>query len=66
MKTLLEAMVTTLDQAALTVDDAEAFMLDSEHFIVNVSLQCTTPVPFYINEWHLDYLRRFVWRKMKI
>lgn len=54
MKTLLEAMVTTLDRPALAVDDAEAFLLGDDHVIVNISLQCNSPVPFYIKEWHLD------------
>jgi len=54
MKTLLEAMVTTLDRPALTVDDADAFMFGDDRVMVNVSLQCNTPVPFYIKEWNLD------------
>jgi hypothetical protein len=54
MQTLLEAMVTTLDRPALTMDDAEAFVLGDNHVMVNISLQCNSPVPFYIKEWHLD------------
>ena len=54
MKTLLEAMVTTLDRPALAVNDAEAFLLGDDHVMVNISLQCNSPVPFYIKEWHLD------------
>lgn len=54
MKTLLEAMVTTLDRPALTVDDAEAFEFGDDHVMVNISLQCNSPVPFYIKEWYLD------------
>jgi len=54
MKTLLQAMVTTLDRSALAVDDAEAFMFGDDHVMVNISLQCNSPVPFYIKEWHLD------------
>ncbi|KAL7463947.1 hypothetical protein ACHAXS_004298 [Conticribra weissflogii] len=54
MKTLLEAMVTTLDRPALTVDDADAFMFGDDRVMVNVSLRCNTPVPFYIKEWNLD------------
>jgi len=54
MKTLLEAMVTTLDRPALAVDDAEAFLLGDDHVMVNIALQCNSPVPFYIKEWHLD------------
>ena len=60
MNTLLEAMVTTLDRPALTVDDADAFLFPNansngeDRVMVHVSLQCNTPVPFYIKEWHLD------------
>jgi hypothetical protein len=54
MNTLLEAMVTTLDRPALAVDDAEAFLFGDDHVMVNISLQCNSPVPFYIKEWHLD------------
>ncbi|KAL7526345.1 hypothetical protein ACHAXR_002244, partial [Thalassiosira sp. AJA248-18] len=54
MVTLLEAMVTTLDRPALAVDDAEAFMFGDDHVMVNIALQCNSPVPFYIKEWHLD------------
>ncbi|KAL9181886.1 hypothetical protein ACHAXT_012229 [Thalassiosira profunda] len=54
MTTHLEAMVTTLDRPALTVDDAEAFVFGENHVMVNISLQCNSPVPFYVKEWHLD------------
>jgi len=54
MKTLLQAMVTTLDRPALAVDAAEAFLFGDEQVMVNISLQCNSPVPFYIKEWHLD------------
>jgi hypothetical protein len=54
MQTLLEAMVTTLDRPALAVDDTEAFTFGDNHVMVNISLQCNSPVPFFIKEWHLD------------
>jgi hypothetical protein len=54
MQTLLEAMVTTLDRPALAVEDAEAFMFGDDHVMINIALQCNSPVPFYIKEWHLD------------
>ncbi len=54
MKTLLEAMVTTLDRPALAVDGSEAFVFDDDRVLVNVSLHCNTPVPFFVKEWHLD------------
>mmetsp|Transcript_21215 Transcript_21215/g.34739 ORF Transcript_21215/g.34739 Transcript_21215/m.34739 type:complete len:1607 (+) Transcript_21215:45-4865(+) len=54
MTTLLEAMVTTLDRPALAVDGSEAFVFDEDRVMVNVSLQCNTPVPFYVKEWNLD------------
>jgi len=54
MRTLLQAMVTTLDRSALGVDDAQAFLFGDDHVMVNISLQCNSPVPFYIKEWHLD------------
>lgn len=52
METALEAMVTTLDKPALTVDKSEAFSYD-ERILINVSLHCNTPVPFYLKEWDL-------------
>ena len=54
MTTLLEAMVTTLDRPALAVDGSEAFVFDENRVMVNVSLQCNTPVPFFVKEWNLD------------
>jgi hypothetical protein len=45
MQTLLEVMVTTLDQPALAMDDAEAFVHGDNHVMVNISLQCNSPVP---------------------
>jgi len=54
MKTLLEAMVTTLDRPALAVDGSEAFIFDEDRVMVNVSLHCNTPVPFFVKEWNLD------------
>lgn len=54
MKTLLEAMVTTLDRPALTVRNTEAVMFGDDHVMVTISLQCNSPVPFYIKEWQLD------------
>jgi len=52
METALEAMVTTLDKPAFTVDQSEAFIYN-ERILINVSLHCNTPVPFYIKEWSL-------------
>ena len=52
METSLEAMVTTLDKPALTVDHAEAFSYD-DRILVNIALHCNTPVPFFIKEWEL-------------
>lgn len=54
MNTLLEAMVTTLDRPALSVDEVEGFAFDDEEFMINVSLQCNSPIPFSVKEWHLD------------
>jgi len=36
------------------VDAAEAFLFGDDHVMVNISLQCNSPVPFYIKEWDLD------------
>jgi hypothetical protein len=54
MTTLLEAMVTTLDRPALAVDGSEGFVFDEDRVMINVSLHCNTPVPFFVKEWHLD------------
>ncbi|EJK77176.1 hypothetical protein THAOC_01012, partial [Thalassiosira oceanica] len=57
MSTILEAMVTTLDRPALTVVDADSFAFGEDHVMVSVRVQCNSPVPFYIKEWHLDLPR---------
>jgi len=54
MRTMLQAMVTTLDRSALAVDDVSAFLFGDDRVVANISLQCNSPVPFYIKEWHLD------------
>jgi len=46
--------VTTLDRSTLAVDDAKAFLFGSNQVMVHISLQCNSPVPFYIKEWNLD------------
>mmetsp|Transcript_1082 Transcript_1082/g.1755 ORF Transcript_1082/g.1755 Transcript_1082/m.1755 type:complete len:659 (+) Transcript_1082:1916-3892(+) len=54
MSTLLEAMVTTLDRPALTVDEAHAFTYAKDAIMLSVSLHCNTPVPFFIKEWNIE------------
>lgn len=54
MNTLLEAMVTTLDRPALSVDEAEGFDFGDDTVMINVSLQCNSPIPFSVKEWNLD------------
>ena len=54
MNTLLKAVVTTLDRPALTVRDTEALVFGDDHVMVKITLQCNSPVPFYIKEWQLD------------
>mmetsp|Transcript_6478 Transcript_6478/g.9274 ORF Transcript_6478/g.9274 Transcript_6478/m.9274 type:complete len:309 (-) Transcript_6478:58-984(-) len=53
MKTVLEAMVTTLDRPALTVDSADGFSYTEDNVLISVLLHCNTPVPFFIKEWDI-------------
>jgi trafficking protein particle complex subunit 10 len=54
MKTTLEAMVTTLDKPAFTVDDCRAYSYSEDRVLVTILLHCNTPVPFSIKEWEAD------------
>ena len=54
MITLLEAMVTTLDRPALSVEEAEGFDYGEDKVMINISLQCNSPIPFSVKEWTLD------------
>jgi hypothetical protein len=59
MSKVLESMVTTLDKPAFSVIACNALEYDDEHVMIDISLHCNTPVPFYIKEWdvQLPYLR---------
>ena len=46
MKTVLEAMVSTLDRPVLTVDNVSAFTYAKNRVMISVSLHCNAPLPF--------------------
>ena len=54
MQTTLEAMVTTLDKPAFTVDECDACPYGEDKVLVTVCLHCNTPIPFSIKEWNIQ------------
>eukprot|EP00541_Cyclophora_tenuis_P011210 CAMPEP_0116540984 /NCGR_PEP_ID=MMETSP0397-20121206/240_1 /TAXON_ID=216820 /ORGANISM="Cyclophora tenuis, Strain ECT3854" /LENGTH=389 /DNA_ID=CAMNT_0004064895 /DNA_START=199 /DNA_END=1368 /DNA_ORIENTATION=+ len=54
MQATLEAMVTTLDKPAFTVDECYASPYGEDKVLITVCLHCNTPIPFSIKEWHID------------
>jgi hypothetical protein len=46
MKTVLEAIVSTLDRPVLTVGSVSAFTYAKNRVMINVSLHCNAPLPF--------------------
>jgi len=57
MRTTLEAMVTTLDKPAFTVDECRAYSYSEDSVLITVVLHCNTPVPFSIKEWDVELPR---------
>jgi hypothetical protein len=57
MRTTLEAMVTTLDKPAFTVDECRSYAYSEGRFLITVMLHCNTPVPFAIKEWNVELPR---------
>lgn len=54
MRTTLEAMVTTLDKPAFTVDECRSYSYSEDRTLITVVLHCNTPVPFSIKEWKVE------------
>ena len=53
MKTVLEAMVSTLDKPVLSADRASVFSYAKNRVMMSVALHCNTPVPFSIKDWQV-------------
>ena len=54
MKTVLEAMVPTLEKPVLTVEAADVYPTAVDGFIISVSLNCNSPVPYHVKSWQLE------------
>lgn len=54
MTAMLEASVTTLERAALSLEKVQIFTLGSHTAIINISIVCNTPVPFGVNTWNIS------------
>lgn len=54
MKTVLEAMVPTLEKPVLTVERADVFPTAVDGFLISVSLNCNSPVPYHVKSWLLE------------
>jgi trafficking protein particle complex subunit 10 len=54
MKTVLEAMVPTLEKPVLTVERADVFPTTVDGFLIRVSLNCNSPVPYHVKSWLLE------------
>ncbi len=51
---ILEASVTTLELAALTIKKSGVDFLGDGNFIVSATVVCNTPVPFRLKEWEIS------------
>jgi len=54
MKTVLEAMVPTLEKPVLTVEGADVYPTAVDGFLISISLNCNSPVPYHVKSWKLD------------
>ena len=54
MKTVLEAMVPTLEKPVLTVEGADVFPSAVDGFLISISLNCNSPVPYNVRSWKLE------------
>jgi hypothetical protein len=57
MRSTVEAMVTTLDKPAFTVDECRAYSYAEDRVLISILLHCNTPVPFSIKEWEVELPR---------
>jgi len=54
MTSVLEAVVPTLGKPLLSVEGVEVIPFTSDRWMISVSLQCNTPVPFTIKSWKMN------------
>ena len=54
MSTRLQATITTLERPALTVSESNAFLYADCLAVLNIAVNCNTPVPFSIKEWSIS------------
>ena len=50
---ILEASVTTLELAALTIKSSGAWSIGDDRFVIGATVRCNTPVPFYVKKWDI-------------
>ncbi len=50
---ILEASVTTLELAALTIKNSGAYLIGDGYFMISATVLCNTPVPFSLKEWEI-------------
>ena len=51
---ILEASITTLELAALTIKTSASYALDNDSFMISATVLCNTPVPFSLKEWQIS------------
>jgi hypothetical protein len=51
---VMEAVIPTLGQAAITVEEVNMLKYSHEKFLLRISMMCHTPVPFTFKSWSLS------------
>ena len=51
---ILEASITTLELAALTIKTSASYALGNDSFMISATVLCNTPVPFSLKEWQIS------------
>ena len=51
---ILEATITTLELAALTIKTSASYPLGNDSFMISATVLCNTPVPFSLKEWEIS------------
>lgn len=51
---ILEATITTLELAALTIKNSMFYPIDNDSFMISATVLCNTPVPFSLKEWEIS------------
>lgn len=51
---ILEASITTLELAALTIKNSKSYVLDNSSFMLSATVLCNTPVAFSLKKWDIQ------------